>query len=115
MATRAASAWVHVCAEGFGGRDDALTVALHTETTALGFTLGANDAVGARPRPEQGGMYRAPVPLEALRNATQASISFSAHLRHALDSSVLGRSHKPANQRWRCHGTKPQRAGTMGH
>ena len=78
MATRAASAWVYVCAEGFGGRDDALTVALHTDTTALGFTLGTNDAVGARPRPEQGGMYRAPVPLEALRNATQASISVKA-------------------------------------
>ena len=78
MVTRAASAWAYVCAEGFGGRDDALAVALHTDTTEFGFKLGAKDAIGARPRPEQGGMYRAPVPLEALRGAAQASISVQA-------------------------------------
>jgi hypothetical protein len=75
---RAEAAWAYVCAEGIGGRDAALALDLRTDRTIITCILGAKNAVGARSRPEQGGMYRTPVPLDTLRTATQAMVSLRA-------------------------------------
>ena len=77
-ASRAERAWVYVCAEGFGGRDDALALEVRTDQSTFSSTLGAKDAIGARSRPEQGGMYRIPVPLETIRTASEATFSLRA-------------------------------------
>lgn len=69
----AADAWAYVCAEGVGASDSALTLRIQTDRDAWETTIGAGDAIGARPRPEQGGMFRTAVPLSFLRGASEAN------------------------------------------
>ena len=76
--SRADSAWAYVCAEGLAGRDGALLLELQTDRTVFVAELGAKDAIGARPRPEQGGMYRTPINLDVLRGTAHVTLSLSA-------------------------------------
>jgi hypothetical protein len=78
VASRADSAWVYVCAEGIGGRDSGLVLDLRTDRTTVTVEFATKDAVGARSRPGQGGMYRAPIDLEVLRQASIATLSLRA-------------------------------------
>ncbi len=72
---RASAAWAYVCAEGIGSREHALTLHVQTDQAQMAVPVGAPNAIGARPRPEQGGMYRVPVRLDSLHEASVATLS----------------------------------------
>lgn len=78
--SRADSAWAYVCAEGIGVGEGGLILDLRTDTAVATAQIGPTDAIGARPRPNQGGMYRTPINLAVLRDATQATFSLQAPL-----------------------------------
>ena len=77
-ASRADRAWAYVCAEGIGIGDGGLILNIRTDTAVATAQIGPADAIGARPRPEQGGMYRTPIDLNVLRDASQANLSLQA-------------------------------------